>query len=288
MSEIRLAVCHPDEAALAGIAARLRGATVELCHPRAFFHSPPKNCNACVFFGIDEIDGTHLICDTHVFLVPPPFPSLVTIEHLAEGARKSGVQFAVVNPDRYLPSRQLIRKQLAALGEAGLVRLHRWEPNANTASEPNALPDALLRDLDTTLWLVGRKPNRVYAIEPKSDVGRIVQVHLGFANGAMALLDYTNTLPAGDGYQSLSVIAANGAAYADDHQNRQLLYRGGAPQAIQTGEEAGHLAAIAQDFVNALREDRDLSVHANAWKDVFAVADTVSKSLASGRAEVVS
>ena len=78
------------------------------------------------------------------------------------------------------------------------------------------------------------------------------------------------------------MIAASGAAYADDHQNAQLLYRGGNAQAIRTDERAGQLAALAQEFVNALNEGRDFS--ANAWKDVFAVAEAVVKSLASGRA----
>jgi predicted dehydrogenase len=284
MTEIRLDLCHPDEAAHAGIAARLRGAIVAPWTPPASFRRSPES-NAVVLFGREELAEDVLETGTHVLLVAP-CPPFAMIERLAERARTRRVQFAIMNPDRYLPSRQLIHKQRSALSEAGLVRLHRWEPPTR-ASEPNELPDALLRDLDTTLWLAGRRPNRVYAIERKSNAGCTVQVHLGFANGAMALLDYTNTLPAGDGYQSISVIAANGAAYADDHQNRQLLYRGGAPQAIQTGEETGQLAAIAQDFVNALHEGRDLSAHTSAWKDVFAVADAVKKSLASGRAEVM-
>lgn len=286
MHDIRLLVLHPDEATAAAIAARLCGAMVEL---RSMFGTapPPKNLTAIALFGVNDISGAHLTGGTHVLLVGPPCPSLATVERLAEMARKSGVQFIAVNPDRYLPSRQLLYKQRTALGEVGLVRMHRWEPPAS-ASEPKELPDALLRDLDTTLWLVARKPNRVYAIQQKSDAtGRTVQVHLGFASGAMALLDYTNGLPPGDTYYSLSVIAANGAAYADDHQNRQLLYRGGTPQAIQTSEEPGHLAAVAQEFVNALREGRDLSANTNAWKDVFAVAESVKKSLASGRAEVL-
>ena len=37
----------------------------------------------------------------------------------------------VINPDRFLPSRQLIRQQIEAgkLGEVGLIRIHRWEHN---------------------------------------------------------------------------------------------------------------------------------------------------------------
>jgi predicted dehydrogenase len=206
------------------------------------------------------------------------------IESLSRAARAAGVQFAVVNPDRYLPSRQLIRQQLGnAIGEPGLIRLHHWLP-AGSAPDAAGLPDPLLRDLDVTLWLAGRRPEHVYAVERRVD-GRYVQVHLGFPGGAMALLDFTDRLPGGDGYQSLSVIASSGAAYADDHQNVQLLYRGGHPQAVRTGEQAGQLAAIAREFVDALRAGRDLmTANAATWKDVFTVADAVRQSLASGRA----
>ncbi len=91
-----------------------------------------------------------------------------------------------------------------------------------------------------------------------------------------------DALPPGDGYSSLSVIAASGAAYADDHQNMQLHYQGGPPQAVRTDERAAQFAAIAQEFVNALRDSR--AVAASDWKAVFAVANAVSKALASGRA----
>jgi hypothetical protein len=108
-----------------------------------------------------------------------------------------------------------------------------------------------------------------------------VQVHLGFPGGGMALLDFDGRLPPGDGYRSLSVIAFAGAAYADDHTNMQLVYRGGHPQAVRTEEHAGQLAELAQEFVDALRDGRNLTT---IWRDVFAVADAVSRSIASGQA----
>jgi hypothetical protein len=51
---------------------------------------------------------------------------------------------------------------------------------------------------------------------------------------------------------------------------------------VRTDERAGQLAALAQEFVNTLKEGRDFS--ANVWKNVFAVAEAVGKSLASGSA----
>ena len=286
---MRLAVCHPEEAARERIASRLRGATVELCADLSQLRTREKG-DAVMLAGVAEwsaVEGL-LTAGAHVLLVANPCPPSSVIDTLFASAQKIWVQLIVVNPERYLPSRQLIRQQLLSgpLGEAGLLRVHRWEPPApNIAPTATGLPDALLRDLDVVLWLTALEPDRVFAVEHKSDAtGRYIQVHLGFPHGGMALVDYTNQLPAGDGYQSLSVIAASGAAYADDHQNTQLLYRGVHPHGIRTEETAAALAAIAQEFVDALRDMRELSTSmVNAWREVFVVAEAVQKSLASGR-----
>src|SRR5207302_1941129 len=100
--------------------------------------------------------------------------------------------------------------------------------------------------------------------------------------GGMALIDYTDLLPPGDGYQSLSVIAASGAAYADDHQNMQLVYRGGAPQAVRPDETTRQRTAILQDFVDAMSADRAL--WSDHWHDIFFLGDTVQQSLAAQKA----
>jgi predicted dehydrogenase len=291
MRVIRLAVCSPVEAEVAAIVDRLRGAVIDPS-PADFtdFLAQPDRWDALMVTRLELQwlrDIEHALSGgLHVLLVANPHTPKDAIEGLAELARKRGLQLSVVNPDRYLPSRQLIRKQLGGpLGAAGLIRVHRWE--SSTSPQARGLPDPLVRDLDMALWLAGRRPERVSALQQKSDAfGRYLQVHLGFSTGGMALLDYTNRLPAGDGYSSLSVIAATGAAYADDHQNVQLVYRGGFPQAVRTEERAGQLAAVAQDFVDALREARDISNIAG-WKDVFKVVTAVEHSLESGKAIVL-
>jgi predicted dehydrogenase len=287
MRAIRLAVSHPDGAEVAAIAARLRGATVEPCADPAQFRGPPDGCDAVMLLGPAGRSTADWLrtARAHVLAVADVgLPSEVK-EGLFTIAQNVGVQLAVVNPDRYLSSRQLIRNQLPIpLGEPELIRLHRWEPAA--PPQPSGLPDPLLRDLDVVLWLAGRRPNRVFAVESKSEdaAGRYVQVHLGFPGGGMAVLDYTDRLPPGDDYRSLSVIASSGAAYADDHQNVQLVYRGGHPQAVRTDERAGLLAAIAQDFVDAIRSRREPEGGAKSWRDVFAVAGAVEWSLTAGQA----
>jgi hypothetical protein len=175
----------------------------------------------------------------------------------------------VVNPERYLPSRQLIRQQLDAgnLGEPGLLRLHCWQPAGH---DPTA---ALLRQLDLAFWYFGKTPNLVYAVNNSG-----CQVHLGFAGGGMALLDLVHDLAAADAYHALSLIGAHGAAYADDHANMQLLYRGNSTQAMRTGEGIAAWTALVQDCVDARATD------ASVWRDVLRVADAVRESAACKQA----
>ncbi len=290
MREMRLALCQPDGCGREAIASRLHGTTVIQCVDSSQVNGSPTHCNAAMFTSLPESDivESYLSARMHVLLVAEPCPSSRVIEALFASARKAGVQLSLVNPDRYLPSRRLIHKQLSGpLGEPGLLRLHHWEPTPTVNStDPMSVPEPLLRDLDVALWLMGMRPDRVYAIEQKHDgsPGRCMQVHLGFPGGGMALLDFNNRLPAGGGYQSLSVIAASGAAYADDQQNMQLVYRGGCPEAVRTEERTGQLATMAQEFVDAIRTDRDLmTANAASWRDVFAVADAVVRSLTTGR-----
>src|SRR5439155_1554995 len=111
---------------------------------------------------------------------------------------------AIVNPDRYLPSRQLIRQQLDAdkLGAPGLIRIHRWEPDTPpppTRKRPDGA-ETLRRDLDLVLWYAGAMPNVVYTALH----ARGMQIHLGFAAGAMALLDHA-TMPADEAYYAFSL-----------------------------------------------------------------------------------
>ncbi len=205
----------------------------------------------------------------HVVLTAPSPLLGPTLDRLAAVARQAGVQLGLLNPDRYLPSRRLIRAQLDAgkLGDPGLVRIHRWLPAGGAR-------DLHLRDLDVAIWLIGRAPDVVYALD--TDCSR--QLHLGFPGGAMALLDVA-TLPAGDGYRLLHLIGSRGAAYADDQQNTQLLYRGGAARALLVDEGAAALRGLARDAAAALAAGGDLSCTLAEWRRVAGVAAAARRSI---------
>lgn len=211
---------------------------------------------------------------------------------LSRAAKQTKAPLAVANPERFLPSRQLIRQHLDAgkLGEPGLLRLHRWEPApAARQGTTRELPTSLMRDLELTLWLMGRPPNLIYGLQRFANdrdpsAGRSVLVHLGFPGGGMATIDYADRLPPGDDYGSLTLVGSSGAAYADDHQNMQLTYRSGRPQAVRTEERSRLFATIAQDFVDGLNANRDFAPTVSAWDGMLTVAQALQRSLVSRQA----
>jgi predicted dehydrogenase len=302
---MKLAVRGP-EALRQQLAARLRGATIVPLSdsgPRP----APDECDALALLASSPTDAELVVrwlgAGRHVLLVAQPWITAPEIERFTAAA-SGGAQLAVMSAVRFLPSRQLIRQQLDAgrLGDPGLVRIRRWagrEPGDASTAGPLAAP--LVEDVDFALWLIGQSPDVVYAVEEavngredRGDLGdrsddsdrggRSTQLHLGFPAGGMALLDYSDQLPPGDGYQALSLIGSTGAAYVDDQQNSQLLYRGGQPQAVRVDERGREHLALVQSFVADLQQGRDLSASASSWQTVLAVAEAGRQSIASRRA----
>lgn len=292
---IRVVMSGVNEAICREISLRLRGASVEPCDTSAIDHAPSEVCDAVAFAGTQtpgsgEVER-YLAAGKHVLLTTDARPLRDRMGVLIHTARQAGAQLSAVNPDHALPSRQLIRQQIASgkLGEVGLVRIHRWEPSTTEGVLNRAsLPSPLVGDLELALWLFGRSPDVVYAVEQTANKqatenGDLLQVHLGFSGGGMAMITYSNRLPPGDGYQSLSVIGSSGAAYADDHQDRQLVFTGGSPLAVRGGEGIT-LTPVMQEFVDALREQRDLSAGLSTWTRAWEVADAVQRSTESRQA----
>lgn len=202
--------------------------------------------------------------------------------------------------DRFQPSLRVVRDQVASgrLGEPGLLRLHRWEGRTtggwqqsrrDAAQRGGTLLGGVVRDIDLACWLLGSQPECVFAIgrnptHATDDVWDYVQLHLGFAASAMALIDYSQLLPAGDDYFSLTYVGSTGAAYADDHRNTQLLYRGGAPAALKTDQGQLRLLSQLQEFISAIEEGRQPEITAADGCRAIRVAEAALESIASGQA----
>jgi predicted dehydrogenase len=174
---------------------------------------------------------------------------------------------------RHRPAVRAVLASLAAgeLGRPGLLRLHRWQPGGDRA---------LLPDLDLALAVFAADPDVIFA----TGTDDLVQAHLGFPGGGMALLDVATSLPPGDAYFSCSLIGSDGAAYADDHRDRQLLFTGGLPLAPQGDETDAACLTLLRDFVEAIAQQRRPLVDAAHLRRLRAVSAAVDRSRRSGAA----
>ena len=239
--------------------------------------------------------GKHVLADIPLAL------SKDTALQIISACRGAGVTLMVAPASRFSPSLQTVKESLAAgqLGDPGLVRIHSWKAGENR-SDQQKVEDAeqatrthrlllgVARELDLACWLFGGRPEVVYAVErnpshPRSHHLEYVQLHLGFAEGGMALIDCSQTLPQGDGYFSLSLIGSTGAAYADSHHNRQLLYGGGNPSALEVGEGDSRVLARLQEFIDSIEDQREPPATGADALGIIEVAEAAAVSLATAQ-----
>ncbi|MEE8164563.1 MAG: Gfo/Idh/MocA family oxidoreductase, partial [Myxococcota bacterium] len=193
------------------------------------------------------------------------------LAELAKACRKASRCFMPAHPWRFRPSVRAVRDALDAgkLGKPGLLRIHRWDRSAGA----EGVSAQLIPEIDLANWFFASPPREIYALA-RDDY---LQVHLGFANGGMALIDHA-ALPTDTGYYSLSLIGSTGAAYADDHRDLQLLLAGDTPSAL--GKVEGILPVIGQldEFASAIRAARQPSVTMEATVAALDVLDAVTSA----------
>lgn len=186
------------------------------------------------------------------------------------------------HPWRFVPSIQSVKRSLDAgkLGQAGLLRIHRWLP---TGADTSSIADRLLPDTDLACWLFRSAPETVWSLQSTANPDYI-QFQLGFANDGMAMIDVAASLPSGGDYFSLTMVGGTGAAYADDHHNMNLLYSGGQPSAIRASQGRSDLVGQLQEFVDAIGENREPSVTPT---DTAQAMDVVAQVLESAKSQQV-
>ncbi|MCP4903899.1 MAG: hypothetical protein GY910_02880 [bacterium] len=93
----------------------------------------------------------------------------------------------------------------------------------------------------------------------------------------MAVLDFSDRLPEGQGYDSLSMIGSSGAAYSDDHHNTHLLFAGGNPAALidDCGEGLVH---EVQGFVEAVTGEETPGIDSEVILTVHRVLEAIGRS----------
>ena len=225
----------------------------------------------------------------HLLVESPLAPSLEMADSLIESCAAANVRLMVGQASRFVPAVQTVKSSLESgkLGVPGLLRIHRWESLKTDPAEE--LQQRAVREIDLANWLFGRPPTDVYAAartvsSSPHDGPDYVQIHLGFPEGGMAMIDESATISGDEDYFSLSMIGSTGAAYADDHRNMQLLYGGGRPAALKTGQGSLHLLAQLQEFVSAIEESREPAIRGAEGRLALQVAAAVAESMNTGRA----
>ncbi|MCY3911842.1 MAG: Gfo/Idh/MocA family oxidoreductase [Chloroflexi bacterium] len=230
----------------------------------------------------------------HVLVKGPLGGSAGEARQTAKACAAAGVVVMAGQIDRYRPEVGAVRASMDAgqMGQPGLVRSHRWQPPPTSDARLDPIRSGgifiheLTRDIDIAAWLFDGPPDTVFAIARGQDPDRpdAAVVHLGFPDGGMAVLDVTTALPEGEAYWSLQLIGADGAVYADDQHNMQLLYAGGSPAARLTNTGDATVLAQLEAFVEAIGKGSDPAASIEDAVLALEVAEAAMASAASGRA----
>ena len=202
----------------------------------------------------------------------PPVASLGEWEQL-----RSVDQIVVSFPYRAQPYLQSIGDRLHSgeLGKPGLLRIHHWT-EWREEHEPFSVLHELGAQIDAACWLFGDRPQTLYAVNVPAE-GRVkfgLQLHLGFADGGMALLDGL-VMDQVQPYSMITLIGSTGAAYADDHHNMNLMLAD-RTEAIRVEQQQECWRRIWQDVV-----DQTEGTHLREFDkvaDLYRVMDAVERS----------
>ena len=226
----------------------------------------------------------------HVLVEKPLALSADEADEVRRQANRTDVRLMVAHTLRFVPANVQVHRALAAgeLGKPGMLRSHRWlrrfpGPPGGWKHDPARSGGLCLHEavheIDQALWLIDERPTHVHALAAPE----LLQIHLGYASGAMAICGIATGLPLGSGYYSLTLIGSLGAAYADDHHNVHLVYRGGRPQAALTDLRASAVRAQLDEFARAIGEERDPSVSGADAVAALQIAEAAAASSASGQ-----
>ena len=242
-------------------------------------------------------------------LVAEPRNSFLEMRALAEACQSHNARFMAGFLDRFRPSVQTVKQSLESgqLGQPGLLRIHRWNAQASPTTD-------IVADIDLAIWMFQAMPEEVYGVschkpgvqvagtdnaachKPGVQVGganktarrvsedevSYLQLHLGFPGSGMAMIDVSSKCTTADGYYSLSLIGSAGAAYADDHHNQQLLFRGEQPTTLKTGEGTAPRLGMLREFADAINQQREPSVTSSDARAASLVCEAAQHSMEWG------
>ena len=198
----------------------------------------------------------------HICSSSPMAFTLSEAEEMSRVCRDIGVKLMFGNPLRFAgPNREVERVHVQGkLGTAGLLRIHHWKSTEIwlNQSSREARFAHMAGEVDVSLHTFGCVPTHVLGVEVKADQNAhtMTQVHLGFPNGGMALLDQAVCATPRAPYWSMTLIGESGAAYVDDQRNSHLLVGSGPARSIRSNQYESALLTQLREFVSAIRENR--------------------------------
>ncbi len=229
----------------------------------------------------------------HLFVSTPLAVNAAEVDRIASACKSNSVTLCVGSHVRSRPSVAAVKGAIDSgkLGAPGLLRVHCWEPKGDAAGQQRhhgEFRSRIVQQLDLALCIFPQPPTEIYAVgrDPAANGENwpeYLQIHLGFPQGGMALISLARSLPAGDEYQTVSVIASTGAAYADDHLQKHLLFRGQHPQAVQQDEMVPAIVAQLRELQMAIAEKRDPAATAKSMNAALSLTDAAWMSLVERR-----
>jgi predicted dehydrogenase len=253
---LRVRVVTADPTAYARVLPRCpRLECVQIGHPSdAIQGSPSRQDHECLLIGADVdpeavvmLLGRALQQKIPAYLADGAVLDFAPLAELQQAFAREGLWLQAGQPLRHRPLVESVRVALwqGQLGEPAILRIHDWRSAAGTRDIPPGWELRAIRQYtDLICWLLQAIPETVWATRPVVPPAKdpapgfveTLQFHAGGPGPAMIVCDLAHGLPQGDEYWSLSLIGARGAAYADDHHNRQLLFGGGTARAVCTRE----------------------------------------------------
>ena len=215
-----------------------------------------------------EQDADALVTDT---VAKPSLPTLLDQPYKVEPDQLSGLREAPLMPAhewRFAPNIIPVQESRSCgqLGEPGLLRIHHWL-TAETCPATLAF-----HQVDLSHWLFSARPDSLYRHAGQD----YLQLHLGYPDAGMALIDLATNRPGTADYYSMHLIGSHGAAYADDHENNHLLLASTGLQAlIPPANAILTIRNMLEEFVAGIRENRPWTVTPD---DTLGALQTVKES----------
>ena len=299
-------VVHSD-AAIARRQAEALGATEVAASLDELFETQSETLDVLITFGLEG--ATSSLFDLaaragkHVLILDAFAESAIAAKRAMDAFTSPTALWSVANMERFMPAVEAAREQLAggSLGKAALINLHRWkgaevgQSKVTTTSKSESsggLVFGALGDIDLANWFFDELPESVFAIgagqeargsaSVESGAPHCLQLHLGYSDGRVGLIDYAQGLPAGSGYHAFSLIGSSGAVYSDDQHDAQILFQNkGVGVSIADYRSSARVSCV-REFVRAVGDGPCPERFGSDLPGAIRVAEAALGSLRSG------